>query len=106
MLLLTQPIVFASLTSANHQERILQIARQKLLASHVSPILRITAFLRLSCLALEGSGNYSQLMRSLFDYDPDWWRTCDITPTGELISTDVEVQQRLALVLRLHSARG
>jgi hypothetical protein len=103
MPLLIPSVANASIPSPRPQERLLQSARQKLLAPHVPPLLRITAFLRLSCLALEVPGAYSQLMQALSNHDPEWQHTCDILPAGTLKSTDPQVQHHLAAILRLHS---
>lgn len=88
---------------ANRTQSLLEAARQKLLASHVSPLLRMTAFLRISCAALEEAGAYSQLMQALFQHDREWWKTCEITPEGILSSSDPEIQWLLEKVLKLHS---
>jgi hypothetical protein len=102
MQLLTRPLASAASTPSTRCQRLLQSARQKLLAAHVPLRLRITAFLRLSCLALEGSGTYSHLMQTLLEQNPDWWSTCDVLPTGTLKSTDAKVQKQLRCILQLH----
>jgi len=89
---------------ANRTQQLLESARQKLLAPHVSPLLRMTAFLRISCAALEEPGAYSQLMQALFQHDREWWKTCEVTPEGMLSSSDPEIQWLLERVLKLHSS--
>ncbi len=82
----------------------LAAARQKLSAPHVPALLRITAFLRLSCTALDTPGTYPQLLQALAQYDKDWWQACEISPDGLLCSADPEISWLLAPVLQLHTS--
>lgn len=91
---------------SNQAPQLLELAKQKLLAPNVPMVMRITAFLRLSCLALGEAGCYSQLMQTLFNHNPEWWKTCEVTSDGLLISSDLEVQKLLSVVLQLHSQSG
>lgn len=92
--------------SSSRTRRLLTAARQKLLAPHDQPLLQMTAFLRLSCAALEQPGAYPRLMQALFDHNSEWWKACEVTPEGTLQSSDPEIQMQLAAVLQLHSSYG
>lgn len=84
-------------------QQLLASARQKLLAPHVPALLRITAFLRLSCAALGTDGAYPQLMQALFRYDKEWWKACEVSPDGVLCSSDPEIYWLLEPVLQLYT---
>lgn len=101
-----EPIVFTFIILSARREQLLYTARQKLLAADVPFLLRVTAFLRLSCLALGYPETYPRLMQGLCDHNPEWWHTCDVTATGVLESADPEIQQRLAIVLQAHSTQA
>lgn len=81
----------------------LNIARQKLLAGDVPMQLRAVAYIRLSCAALESKGfMYASLMRVLFTYNPGWWKTCGVTTTGILRSSDPLLNELLSPITELH----
>jgi hypothetical protein len=92
--------------SSTRTQRLLTVARQKLLVPHGSPLLQMTAFLRLSCAALEQPGAYQRLIQALFDHNSEWWKTCEVMPEGTLQSSDPEIQMYLAEVLHLHFSCG
>jgi|GEM_PF-4432772 len=81
---------------------LLAAAQRKLLDAQVPQLLRLTAFLRLSCAALDTPGAYSRLLQSLYQTHPEWMKTCEITGEGTLYSTEPAIQQLLAPVLQLH----
>ncbi|PSB34133.1 hypothetical protein [Stenomitos frigidus] len=103
MQLITPLKTAAQSTPSKQAQPRLEAARQKLLAPHVPPLLRMTAFLRLSCSTLEAPGAYSQLMQALFSHHPTWWQTCEVTAAGALQSSDPEIQLLLAVVSQLHA---
>ena len=90
-------------SQANANQQRLAAARQKLIAPHVPALLRITAFLRLSCATLDTPGAYPQLMQALAQYNKEWWTACDISPDGMLYSLDPEIYWLLEPVLQLHA---
>jgi hypothetical protein len=67
-------------------------------------MLRMTAFLRLSCLTLHQPGAYSTLMQTLCSHQ-DWWITCEATPGGTLTSSDPEINRLLEPINRLHQSQ-
>lgn len=88
---------------SNQTQQRLAAARQKLLAPHVPALLRMTAFLRLSCTALDTPGAYPQLMQALAQHDKEWWKACTVSPDGVLSSSDPEIYWLLEPVLQLHT---
>ncbi len=91
-----------SITAPTAQiQKSLQAAREKLLAANVPQLLRVTGFLRLSCLTLEEPGAYSELLQKLCEY-PCWWTLCDVTPAGTLESTNPQISRLLAPINALH----
>lgn len=100
------------LTSFNHRDepsdatsdrtqQLLESARQKLLATDTPKLLRITSFLRLSCLALDEPGAYSKLLQQLCSHRA-WWLTCTVTVAGTLKSSHPEIDHLLTPLNRLH----
>lgn len=81
-------IVNLGVPEMSQSER-LQSARQVLKNTDVPFQIRVVSYLRLSCFALDDQGGrYSQLMKALFSYDPDWWTTCEVAASGGLYSSD------------------
>lgn len=95
--------MMAIYSQSNQTQQVLVSARQKLLASHVPALLRMTAFLRLSCTALGTQGAYPQLMEALFRYDKEWWKACEVLPDGVLCSSDPGIYWLLEPILQLHT---
>lgn len=78
--------------------RKLQVARQKLQAIDVPFQLRVAYYLRITCSVSNALGlNYSQLMKKLSSYNPDWIKTCYISPQGTLQSIDLTVNELLIM---------
>jgi hypothetical protein len=81
----------------------LQVARQKLQASDVPFQLRVTYYLRVSCLQMDAQGiSYTNLMRALFIHNPEWLQTCKVTEIGSLQSSDRTINQHLSSIEDLH----
>ena len=89
---------------ASPQARLLCAAQAKLLDEQVPQLIRLTAFLRLSCAALDTPGAYAQLQRALYQSNPQWMNTCEVSNTGRLHSTDLAIQALLTPILQLHSS--
>ncbi|MDX2228092.1 MAG: hypothetical protein NW220_00550 [Leptolyngbyaceae cyanobacterium bins.349] len=90
-----------NLAPTDRTQRLLESAKQKLVMANVPPLLRMTAFLRLSCLALNGSITYSILLQKLCRHQ-NWWMTCNVTPEGTLKSSNAEINLLLAPINWLH----
>lgn len=83
----------------------LLIARKTLQTEHIPFLLRVTYYLRISCNRLAGEGiRYSELLKALFQCNPNWLMTCEVTPSGELKSDDPEIHQLLMPIEQLHRA--
>lgn len=81
----------------------LMIARQKLQATDVPIVLRVSYYLRLSCSVLDANSScYSQLMKALYIQDPAWLETCMITPLGTLRSSHCRIDELLQPITTLH----
>jgi len=80
----------------------LQIARQKLQATEIPFLIRAVSFLRLSCSVMPAPNAYSELMKALFLYNPQWWMQCEITAHGDLRSTDLTINHYLQPIKALH----
>lgn len=81
----------------------LEFAKQKLQAADVPFQIRITSYLRLCCLILDQDGSrYSKLLKALYNYDANWWQTCQISAYGGLQSTDPIVTDLLHSIEALH----
>jgi len=90
-----------NLAPTDRTQQLLKSAQQKLVMADVPPLLRMTAFLRLSCLALNDSIAYSVLLQKLCCHQ-NWWLTCEVTSAGTLHSSNAEVNLLLAPINRLH----
>lgn len=83
----------------------LELAKQKLQASDVPFQIRITSYLRICCLLLDQEGGrYSKLLKALYNYDSNWWQTCQISSYGGLQSSDPIVTDLLHSIEALHQA--
>jgi len=83
----------------------LAVAREKLQATDVPLILRISYYLRVSCGALEVDGvRYSTLLSNLYAQNPVWLSTCTVTPAGVLGSSDRAITALLKPITALHHA--
>jgi hypothetical protein len=91
---------YAEVTTDRTQQ-LLESARQKLLRNDVPPLLRVTAFLRISCLAVDEPGAYAKLMQQLCSHQA-WWTTCTASSDGTLKSSNPEINLLLASINRLH----
>ncbi len=80
---------------------LLAFARHRLLATDLPQILRVTAFLRLSCSVLDDPEAYSHLLEQLAAY-PGWWLTCSVTPATTLTSSDPAIADLFAPINHLH----
>lgn len=81
----------------------LTTAREKLQAPDVPMTLRISSYLRISCLALKAEGiRYSSLMQALSSHNPQWMETCAVSPEGYLESSDCMVSELLSPINALH----
>jgi hypothetical protein len=91
----------------------LQIAKQKLQAPSGSYLGRLTSYLRISCTVMQvyrqtlnhtayQEITYSRLMKSLYDYDLDWWKHCRVTESGQIISDDPVIDKLLQPVEAFH----
>lgn len=93
-------------TSLNANTRdinaLLFAAQTKLFAENVPALLRISAFLRLSCLAMPEPGQYSKLMKALFEQDGEWYESCSITEAELILSSNPKIHQMLIPILQLH----
>lgn len=89
----------------------LDVAKQKLQATHEPWLLRVTFYLRILCNVIQKSSvpvdaleqnhspkkiTYSQLMQSLFNYHPEWWKQCKATKTGTLVSDNPTINALLS----------
>jgi len=83
----------------------LATAREKLQATDVPMILRVSYYLRVSCTALEADGiGYSHLLHHLYAQSPMWLSTCKVTPEGILESSDRPINTLLKPITALHRA--
>lgn len=81
----------------------LHVARQKLQTADVPFQLRVTYYLRVSCITLNTPENsYSNLLKALFSHNPDWLNTCQVTPMGHLQSSDRTIDDILSPIKKLH----
>lgn len=81
----------------------LTIASEKLQACDVPMTLRISSYLRISCLALKAEGvRYSSLMQALSSHNPQWMETCVVSPEGYLESSDCMISELLSPINALH----
>ena len=82
----------------------LTIARQKLQATDVPMLLRVSYYLRISCSKLNSDVRYSSLMQTLHTQHPGWLETCVVTPVGTLRSSHRQVDALLPPIAALHQA--
>lgn len=83
----------------------LTVAREKLQAMDTPLLLRVSYYLRVSCLALDSNHlRYSSLMKSLYQQNSAWLETCLVTPQGYLQSSDRAINQLLWPITALHQA--
>ncbi|UBF25775.1 hypothetical protein K9N68_30200 [Kovacikia minuta CCNUW1] len=92
--------------------RLLNYAKIKLLAVGTPMELKVASYLRLCCVAIhklrqslgvmdmESSEagvehRYSELLQSLCNYSPEWWKQCWISDRGALKSTNSAIDQKL-----------
>lgn len=84
----------------------LTTARQKLQLTDVPFPLRVSYYLRISCLALNSSRvRYSRLMAALYTQNPAWLETCTVTSTGRLQSSDRTINTLLRPITALHQTQ-
>jgi hypothetical protein len=89
------------LAPSDRTQKLLEAARQKLVRADSPLLLRMTTFLRLSCLTLDEPGAYSQLMQKLCSHK-EWWLTCEVTLDGTLRSSHPDITLALAPIHRLY----
>lgn len=97
-------------------EKQLEAARQKLQSHHSPRLLRVISYLRICCSAMqkiylhESKGKesehrvspYLSLLKSLSEYDTEWWKKCEITARGELKTDDPVIDKLLRPLEYLH----
>ncbi|MBW4554414.1 MAG: hypothetical protein KME59_00455 [Trichormus sp. ATA11-4-KO1] len=81
----------------------IQSARQLLLGTPNPELLRIVSYLRICCSVMEidylqaltekgdklrETPYFISLLKSLFEYDPEWWQNCKVSADGDLKSDD------------------
>ena len=64
--------------------------------------LRKTSYIRLCCTVLP-RGSYSHLLRGLFLCNKEWWKECDVSPEGLLLSVNPCVSTLLRPISRLQA---
>lgn len=96
----------------------LRIAREKLQMADGPQILKILAYLRISCnlmrqmagtpqtASAQDSMSYSELVKALVAYDRAWWTGCTINSTGCLRSPDAVVDGLLSTIEEFHQIYG
>jgi hypothetical protein len=83
----------------------LTVARQKLHATDVPMLLRVSYYLRVSCSALNSDHiRYSRLMQALYTEHPTWLDTCVVTPLGTVRSSHRVIDELLKPITALHQA--
>jgi len=83
----------------------LAIARNQLHTANIPLILRISYYLRISCLRLNSkTTRYSRLMDALVMQNPNWLATCVVTPMGTVESSDRTINALLHPITTLHLA--
>ncbi len=94
----------------------LQAAREKLQQPDGPQILKILAYLRISCnlmqkmqpaslqpaSAQDSPLTYLELVKVLVAHDRYWWTYCSINVTGCLRSTDAAIDRRLSPIEEFH----
>ncbi len=93
----------------------LQVAREKLQQADGPQVLKVMAYLRISCnimrqmpgLSLQNSAedatlSYSELVKALVAHDRNWWTHCTINSTGCLRSPDAVVDHLLSTIEEFH----
>lgn len=103
--LLSQPQSHFIENSTRHK---LHAARRKLQATDGPEWLNMVSYLRIVCSVMqrELKGNaeqypkitYSKLMKSLLEYDTEWWKQCTVTAQGDLTSSDTVIHTLLSAV--------
>jgi hypothetical protein len=88
-------------TRSDRIQKLLESARQKLVTADIPQMLRITAFLRISCLTLDEPGAYFNLMQKLCSHK-EWWMTCKVTAAETLTSSNPEINLLLEPINLLH----
>lgn len=94
MLNVTQP-------DRDRTQFLLAFARHRLLATDLPHILRVTAFLRLTCSTTNDPDAYAQLLEQLAAH-PGWWLTCAVTPANTLTSSDPAIAHLFTPINQLH----
>jgi hypothetical protein len=94
----------------------LQIAREKLQQADGPQVLKVMAYLRISCniirqisetslqtsFAPDKTRSYSELVKALVAHDRNWWAHCTINSTGCLRSSDPIVDCLLSTIEEFH----
>lgn len=105
----------ASNSQLKHQ---LRIAREKLQMADGPQVLKVLAYLRISCnlmrqmqeTLLQSSQDsmlsYSELVEALLAHDRNWWAYCTINSTACLRSSDTVVDQLLRPIEEFHQIYG
>jgi hypothetical protein len=85
-------------------QALLQFAQQQLQVPHLPASIKIAAYLKICCLAIQKSflaeqpipaeRLYHNLMQWLGECEPEWWQQCIITARG-IASDDVRIQDLL-----------
>jgi hypothetical protein len=106
-----------SLPLTESQSHALQVARQSLLTSDKPHLLKVISYLRISCSVMRARRQglqsasvsatspgikFSGLMQSLYAYDSEWWKHCQVTVTGQLTSNDAVIAQLLQPINAFH----
>lgn len=96
----------------------LRLAREKLQMTDGPQILKVLAYLRISCnlmrqmpgtpqtISAQDPISYSELVKALVAYDRDWWTSCTINSTGCLRSPDAVVDRLLSTIEEFHQMYG
>lgn len=81
----------------------LTVARQKLQATEMGMLLRVSYYLRISCSALNSNSiRYSSLMQALYSANPAWLDSCVVTSVGTLRSSHRVINELLKPITALH----
>jgi hypothetical protein len=106
----------ATLISHPTLARKLKVARAKLQPSDGPQMLKMLAYLRISCNLMQqmqgaplqpsstqdSTPSYAGLVEALVDHDRNWWTHCTISSTGCLRSSDTTIDQLLGIIEEFH----
>lgn len=92
----------------------LRVAREKLQTVDGPQVLKVLAYLRVSCNLMrqmqetplqssqDSTLSYSELVKALVAHDRNWWTHCTINSTGCLRSSDEIVDHLLSTIEEFH----